>query len=124
MADAQKADSKNFETTRFHHFEFAGGHVTVAYEIDENKDATNRRVRYGCSFTSPRDTFNRAKGRMIAAGRLNYLKDKANNYRTDLMASEINIDVTGEKPLQKILDTVRQNAMVFALQRCPWARRS
>jgi len=112
--------SVSFETTRFHHFEYKDGHVTVAYQVDQNKGAQIRKVRYACSFTSPKDTFNRAKGRQIAEGRLAFLNTGV--ARARLMAEELEIVVPNDKPLCKILEGVRQGASDLVRKRCSWAR--
>lgn len=60
-----------FESVRFSHFGLGAGHCTIAYQLDTNRKATRRFVRYACSYTSPKDHFNRKIGRKIAEGRLN-----------------------------------------------------
>lgn len=120
MGTNETSSKQDFETTRFHHFPFAGGNVTVAYQVDQNKGAEKRTVRFACAFTSPRDTFSRAKGRQISSGRLECFAGKVQRER--LMAKQIEITVPAEKPLSVVLDTVRKEAARLAQKRCPWAK--
>lgn len=49
---------------RFHYIHRKGGHITIAYQIEDNK------VKMGASFCSPHDQFNKKMGRRIAQNRL------------------------------------------------------
>jgi hypothetical protein len=55
---------------RFRHFEFYDGHITVAYQLDDNRDSEQRYVRAAAAFCSPYDQFTKKKGRLISEGRL------------------------------------------------------
>lgn len=104
-----------FETVRFHHFGIGTGRCTIAYQIDENRDADERYVRFACSFAAPNDDFSKRKGRAIAFGRLQKAIESGFNYKN---SGEIyvTVDRTGESGniLFQILEGVRLAAYSMA----------
>jgi len=59
------------EGIRYKHYRTKyDGAVTVAYETTPNKNKDNVHLCIGLAWCSPRDQFCRAKGRLIAEGRL------------------------------------------------------
>ena len=54
------SDNTTFEDRiKFHYFSLGTGRVTVAYQMDNNRDAAVRHVRFGFSFCSPKDFFSK-----------------------------------------------------------------
>jgi len=60
--------------SRFVHFRDSNRQkgISVAYEIIGDHDNLDRTIAYGSSQCHDKDSFNRAKGRMIASNRLNH----------------------------------------------------
>lgn len=44
---------------KYHYFGFGTGRVTVAYQMDNNRNNTTRKVKFGFSFCSPKDVFSK-----------------------------------------------------------------
>ena len=58
--------------TQFMHFDLGTGRVTTAIKVEEHGSYTVAFI--AAAFCSPKDQFNRKKGRLISEGRLNARK--------------------------------------------------
>lgn len=46
-----------FDRVKFNYFSLGAGFCTIAYQVDSNRDAPVRTVKFGISYCSPKDTF-------------------------------------------------------------------
>ena len=54
------SDKTTFEDRiKFHYFSLGTGRVTVAYQMDNNRDADVRQIKFGFAFCSPKDFFSK-----------------------------------------------------------------
>lgn len=123
-AHIENVKSKEFEGTRYNHFQIGNGHATIAYQLDNNRDSQKRKVRFACSFASPKDNFSREKGRLIAEKRLVFFNKGADRKR--LLAGELEINL---KPMPEnggilfqVLEATRKEAIKMGCERCNWIR--
>ena len=84
----------SYHTDRFYIYPYieGGGRASIAVEVDKETSI----VMYGVAWCSPKDQFNRKKGRMIAEGRLMSGKGSAflSNARTRReLVAEVMVDI-------------------------------
>lgn len=46
-----------FDRVKFNYFSLGAGFCTIAYQVDSNRDAPTRVVKFGVSYCSPKDSF-------------------------------------------------------------------
>ena len=66
----------------FYHRPLSGGVLTVAYQIDENREEIDRNIVYAFAFCCPEDQFVKKTGRQKAEGRLKSKDDKYRGWAT------------------------------------------